>query len=251
MENTKNDVYDIFIQAGQSNAVGSGIGFITEEYIPTEDILYMQPDLKIFIAEPTYWFDSVSGDKVTAHDFSLSFSKEYIKSGRLAEGRKILILRAAVGGTGWLDNRWGMNDDLYLKMMEMIKTALDLNPQNKLVAFLWHQGETDAILNVSYEVHYNNLKTLVDSVRTTYNCPDIPFIAGDFCYEWKTTCLSQTEPVIQAIKDVGIAIGHSAFVETAELHSNRQDTGIEDGIHFSREALHQLGIKYFNAFVKI
>ena len=48
-------------------------------------------------------------------------------------GRKILILRTAVGGTGFRDHRWGMTDDLYLQMMEMIRTALSLNPKNRNV----------------------------------------------------------------------------------------------------------------------
>ena len=71
-----------------------------------------------------------------------------IESGKLKPGRKLLIIRAAIGGTGFSDERWGMTDDLYLRMIEMIKTALELNSKNKLAAFLWHQGETDAILNV-------------------------------------------------------------------------------------------------------
>lgn len=34
--------YDIFIQAGQSNAEGSGLGPVTEEYIPDERICYLE-----------------------------------------------------------------------------------------------------------------------------------------------------------------------------------------------------------------
>ena len=102
-----------------------------------------------------------------------------------SHGRKLLIIRAAIGGTGFLDNRWGMTDDLYLRMIEMIKTALELNPKNKLVAFLWHQGETDAILKVSKQEHFYNLSLLVNSVRSIFNCETLPFIAGDFVSQWK------------------------------------------------------------------
>lgn len=34
-------------------------------------------------------------------DFSLSFAKKYVESGMLKEGRKLLIVRTAVGGTGF------------------------------------------------------------------------------------------------------------------------------------------------------
>ena len=243
LENYKNDLFDIIIQGGQSNSEGCGWGFVTDEYIPNENVLYMTNDFNIAVAEERIW----DGNKI--NDFSLSFSREYIKSGRLEKGRKILILRSAVGGTGWNDKRWGMTDDLYLKMMDMIRIALNLNSGNKLIAFLWHQGENDA--GSAHDVHYNHLKELVESVRTVYNCPNLPFIAGDFVSEWKTKNLTACIPVIQAVKDVCKDIGRASFVETSELHSNNQDTGNGDDIHFSRESLNQLGVKYFEAFAKI
>jgi hypothetical protein len=243
LEIYKNDLFDIIIQGGQSNAEGCGGGPVTDEYVPNENILYMNNDFTISIAEERIW----DGNKI--NDFSLSFAREYIKNGRLANGRKILIIRSAVGGTGWADHRWGMTEDLYLKMMEMTKKALELNPENKLVAFLWHQGETDC--GSPYDTHYNHLKELVESVRMVYKYPNLPFIAGDFVHEWKNKYLSETELTAQAIKDVCNDIGNAAFVETAELHSNNQDTGNGDDIHFSRKALNHLGVKYFEAFIKI
>lgn len=243
MEKYKNDLFDVIIQGGQSNAEGCGAGFAEDEYVPNENILYMNNDLTISIAEERVW----DGNKI--NDFSLSFAREYLRSGKLENGRKILIIRSAVGGTGWSDHRWGMTEDLYLKMMLMIKTALELNEKNKLVAFIWHQGETDA--GSPRDTHYDHLRELVESVRRTYKYPELPFIAGDFVYEWKNANLPATEPVIAAIKDVCKDIGHAAFIETAELHSNNQDTGNGDGIHFSREALNKLGILYFEAFEKI
>ena len=242
-ENYKNELFDIIIQGGQSNAEGCGGGPVKDEYEPCENILYMNSDLTISVAAERIW----DGSKI--NDFSLSFAREYVKSGRLEAGRKILIIRSAVGGTGWADRRWGMTDDLYLKMMEMTKIALDLNPGNRLVAFVWHQGETDC--GSPRDTHYGHLKELVESVRGTYNYPGLPFIAGDFVHEWKNKNLAAAEPVARAIKDVCTDIGRAAFVETSGLHSNNQDRGCGDDIHFSREALNRLGVKYFNAFAKI
>jgi len=243
LENYKNDLFDIFIQGGQSNAEGCGGGFVTDEYVPNENVLYFNNNMTISVAEERIW------DGSKTNDFSLSFSREYIRNGKLKNGRKILIIRSAVGGTGWADHRWGMTEDLYLKMMEMTKTALELNSENRLVAFIWHQGETDC--GSPRDTHYNHLKELVESVRKVYNCPKLPFIAGDFVHEWKNKNLLIAESVSQAIKDVCNDIGFAAFVETSELHSNNQDTGCGDDIHFSREALNLLGIKYFKAFEQI
>ena len=243
LENYKNEIFDVIIQGGQSNAEGCGSGPVRDEYAPREDVLYMNNDLTVSIAEERLW------DGVKINEFALNFSREYIRKGKLKNGRKILILRTAVGGTGWADHRWGMTEDLYLKMMEMIKAAVNLNPENKIVAFLWHQGETDA--GSEYDVHYNHLKELVESVRNTYNYPKLPFIAGDFVNEWKTENLKICEPVIAAVKDVCKNIGYAGFAETSDLHSNNQDTGNSDVIHFSREALNQLGARYFDIFEKI
>ncbi|GHU34828.1 hypothetical protein FACS1894105_02380 [Clostridia bacterium] len=237
-----NQLYDIIIQAGQSNAEGCGIGAAAEEYLPSGDVLYMNSDLSVSTACER---ESAAGK---VNDFSLSFAREYIRGGNLQDGRKILILRSAVGGTGWADKRWGMTDDLYLKMIEMIKTALELNRGNRLAAFLWHQGETDAIAGAARDVHYANLKRLVESVRAMYKIGSLPFIAGDFVQEWKAANLAISEPVITAIKDVVKDVGIAEFVDTTGLKSNNQDSGNGDNIHFSREALNQLGVRYYDAF---
>jgi len=249
MLNYKNEVFDIILQGGQSNSEGCGLGPAINEYQPDENILYMtntdmanieKASFDIAVAEERIW----DGQKV--NEFALSFAKEYQKK-LLKDGRKILIVRTAVGGTGWRDKRWGMKDDLYLNMMRMLKAALELNPENKLKVFIWHQGETDAGTG---REHYNNLSALVKSVRETYNYDNLPFIAGDFVNEWKLKNIQACEPTVQAIRDVCKDLG-GAFVETSDLLSNNQEIGNGDDIHFSRNALDILGRRYFEAFEKI
>ena len=261
----KDEQYDIIVQGGQSNAQGYGFGPVegSNEYAPDDDILYMvnssfdsiidiaspADNLLIEVAKERYWDGTVindcEGEKV--NEFSLSFAKLYQRK-FLSDGRKILILRTAVGGTGWKDNRWGMTDDLYLNMMRMVRTALELNPGNMLKAFLWHQGETDA--GTAREIHYNNLSSMVKSVRDTFGCPGLPFIAGDFVNEWKSKNLDVCEPVIDAIRGVCSGPG-GAFVETQDLKSNNQVRGDGDEIHFSRNSLYILGCRYFEAYVSL
>lgn len=237
--------FDIIIQAGQSNSEGCGLGESTTPFIPNSKILYLNNDFTICMAH-----EVVAGNEIVGN-YSLAYCTKYIESGKLQSRRKLLIIRAAVGGTGFLDNHWGMTDDLYLRMIEMIKTALELNSENKLVAFLWHQGETDAMLNTTKQMYFDNLSMLVKSVRNIFNCESLPFIAGDFVNNWKNDNLEISIPVITAIKDVCGSIGHAKFVETDELQSNAQKINSQDTIHFCREAQDQLGIKYFNAFCDI
>lgn len=237
--------FDIVIQGGQSNAEGSGFGAAAAPFAPCDSIYYLNNDFTICMAQ-----ERVMGNEILG-DFSLSFCTKYMEKGLLLPGRKLLVVRAAVGGTGFLDNRWKTNDDLFIRMMEMIKTALELNPKNKLVAFIWHQGETDACFNASNEVHFDHLSTLVNTVRSTFACESLPFVAGDFVQHWKMENIGICIPVIAAIKEVCQTIGNARFVETGELKSNDQVLKNQDNIHFCRESLYQLGVKYFNAFCDI
>lgn len=242
--------FDIIIQAGQSNAEGYGFGPASCPYEPNDNVLYLNSDLTVMQA-----CEKVRGNEIQSN-FALSFAQEYIKSGRLLEGRKLLILRCAVGGTGFSDKRWGMSDDLYLTMMEMIRTALALNGENRLVAMLWHQGETDAMNKASYDVHYTNLLTLLKSVRATFNAESLPFIAGDFVQDWKNNNIDVCTPVVDAIRAVCRDCGHGGFVESEGLLSNDQalsyyPLGWKDTIHFTRESVYELGIRYFNCFSSI
>jgi len=237
------DIFDIIIQGGQSNSEGCGIGPVKTPYEPRPDILMMESDFKISILKEKVWENNKVGN------FVQTFAEDYISNDGLKDGRKLLVLMAAVGGTGFCDNRWGKTDDLFLKMTEMINTALALNPANRAIAFLWHQGETDTA-NPVQDTHYNNLTTLVKSVRQTAKNENLPFIAGDFVQQWKQQNLTVCTSIITAIKEVCKDIGNAAFVESDGLTSNDEVLGNGDDIHFSREALYKLGHRYYEAFCK-
>lgn len=236
--------FDIIIQAGQSNAKGNGGGNVDNHYAPTNEILHMENDFTIGVAK-----ERVEGNYIFSH-FGLTFAKKYIEEGRLPEGRRVLIIRSAVGGTGFSDHHWGIQDDLYLRMMEMTRTALALNPENRIVAFLWHQGETDAINNVGEAEYYGYLNTLIDSVRNEFG-GDIPVVCGDFVQEWESANVEICAPIITAQRKLVEAIPHAAFVETDGLASNLTYANISgDYIHFCRPAQYELGYRYYDAFIK-
>jgi len=240
------ETFDIIIQGGQSNAEGCGMGAVEFPFEMNPDIYQMDGDFIISKAREVIWGNEVIGN------FVLPFAANYVKDRKLKTGRKLLILLTAVGGTGFFDNRWGKNDDLFLRMTEMIKTALDLNPANRVVAFVWHQGETDTNAP-DRDVHYNNLHYLVSSVRKTAKEESLPFVAGDFVHHWKMNPdnLNRCIPIIKAIKDLCTDIGNAAFTETDGLLSNDEKTGNGDDIHFCREALYEMGNRYYKAFSTI
>lgn len=254
--------FDIIIQAGQSNAEGIGKGDVAKAFQPSARIYSLSADkvgmslpdgMKVVDADEPFHLQRMEerleeGENLA--DFSLSFSALYEKNCLKAD-RTVLVIRAAVGGTGFQKGHWAQDGILYLKMLEMIDYALSLNPENRLVAFLWHQGEHDAFEHNEPERFEQQLKSMIRTVRECYNAPNLPFIAGDFVGEWKNKNLSDCIPIVEKIKKVTEEIGNGAFVETSDLLSNNQAIGNGDDIHFCRAAQYTLGERYFQAFEKM
>ena len=254
--------YDIFIQAGQSNAEGTGGGPVTEEYIPDKRICYLEAPKTTTITDSgldIQYHDvplalTVAAEHGTADDpvgdFSLTFSKAYVDAGLLAPDRKILIIRAAVGGTGFQKKQWGVGDILYLKMLEMIDYALSLNPENQIKGILWHQGEHDAFEGNTGENYHRQLTMLLNSVKARYDLSDLPFICGSFVADWRKKNEESCKPILQALQQVASEM-RGEYVEADDLLSNDGIKGDGDDIHFCRESLHILGRRYFQSYLEI
>ncbi len=263
----KQEKLDIIVLAGQSNSEGYGVGEVTEEYLPDERILWLndcskprfekEGEVDVFrIDYPAELSVTVAEEPIGAAGkvgkLAISFARAYLADGKLQEGRKLLILNAGVGGTGFRDNQWGLGRTLYQRLKDFTRVALGLNGENRLVAFLWHQGECDSFENAAwsaekkYAVHKKNLGEMLADFKQEFSCPNLPFIAGGFCDEWYLKNKEACDGVLQAIQE--ICASHGAFVFTDGLLSNNQKTGNGDDIHFCRESLHILGKAYYDAF---
>lgn len=247
--------YDIILQAGQSNAAGYGHGPAEHPFIPNPSVLYLtqgnpqaaeyepKGELEIAVAaerpDPDHPGDSLG-------DFSLGFAQKYVEAGLLAPDRKLLIIRAAVGATGFLKGYWRIGDPLYQRMLRMTDYALNLNQENRLVGFLWHQGEHEAAFANDSQHYHDQFLAVVEAVRARYG-EKLPFVCGGFCNQWA----QENQPACDQIMDVIRAVAREtggAYVETADLRSNDQKTGDGDTIHFCREDLQELGKRYFVAY---
>ena len=122
----KKEVFDIVIQGGQSNAVGYGLGPVDNEYKTNGNVLYLHDcreryrcetgieivdTLPLYIIMPA--FERPAPNSLVYGDFSLSFANAYISGGLLAEGRRLIIVKTAVGGTSFMNNDWGVQTELY------------------------------------------------------------------------------------------------------------------------------------------
>ena len=262
---------DIIVVAGQSNAQGSGVGDVTKEYEKNERVLRMSDDPSPYYIEkengeiclvkniPEKIEVAVADEPVRNGDqygdLSLTFAENYAKY-VLKPDRKILIINAGVGGAGFSPNGWGLGNELYERLLKMVKEALSYNEQNRIVALLWHQGENDSVRfpawdeDKRYQVHKSNLITMMNDFKKIFGLKDIPFVAGGFCDEWYLANKGPCDAVLHAVKDC-CEVMQGVFVSTTGLLSNNQKIGNGDDIHFCRESLHILGEKYYDAFTKI
>lgn len=263
------DKYDIIILAGQSNAVGCGKGPVENAYVPDPRILWLTDDAKLtYIHEgdllkidkmnpPTKTTVTVAEEEVTdgwiIGKFILPFAARYAEQ-CLEPDRKVLIVHAAVGGTGFARKEWGIDAPLYERLVRLTGEALNMNPENRIVAFLWHQGEHDAFENADwdperrYQFYKTNLTRMLDDYFARFG--KMPFVAAGFCDEWYLENKVACDAVLTVLRECCAAYG-GGFVETAGLQSNHQKVGVDDVIHFCREAQYKLADMYFEKFLEI
>ena len=274
MENNKDQAFDVIVLAGQSNAEGNGIKkdkteFLSDDVYQVIDKNYIGlktlDDGKVII-EMVYPTEIVfekahersDGKGGSLADFSETFAKRYIEDGRLINGRKILIVKTAVGGTGFARNEWGIGSPLYERLRYMLDYALGLNKKNRVVALLWHQGECDAFENAQFsnaerfDFYYKNFVAQTEDFRKKYG-ENIPVIAGEFIDSWaelpenKNNCDVVESALYSATGDMG----NAKTVSSKGLISNDEAFHNGDNVHFCAESLYELGKRYYSAFSEI
>lgn len=230
--------YDVVLIAGQSNAEGYGRGDEQLKYIPHDPIYGYTEHKGVHLA-----CDKRYKRRDVAAAFCLYFGEAYCASGLLQPGRKLLLLNTAVGGTGFTDHRWGEGADLSSRMHRLTREVLSWNPRNRVVAFLWHQGETDAINKLQGKHYAMELKNLVAGTRLAFKLDGVPFIAGNMSPEWMRENPEAYE-IAAHTKALTKELPMSAYVESDGLSGN----AAPDTIHFSRKSCVELGKRYFQKY---
>lgn len=264
------DKCDIIILAGQSNAEGQGRGPVTREYVPDERILMLTDGgnakfvkengkERLEICYPTPVSVSVAEERRVGEHmvgcFALQFAQAYAQK-YLKAGRKVLIVNASVSGTGFHRPEWGVENVLHQRMVSMTKQALSYNPENRVVALLWSQGEHDSFEDADwdaekrYRIHKANLSTTFQDLYSQLGGQKFPIIACGFTDGFYESNTAACDAVLQAIRECVADVG-GGFVETAGLLANKHVVGGGDFIHFSRESLHMLGGRFFEKYEQL
>ena len=151
--------------------------------------------------------------------------------------KPILLVPVAQGGTSFSGDNWNVGDPTYSSAVTRINAAMETHPDNELVAFMWHQGETDAQNNST--THFANITAMYNGLLSeTALTTDTPFIVGKIAAGGAE---SQVAAINADIVSFSSSLTNSAVVET-------QDQTLFDGLHFDAPSLRTIGTRYAEAY---
>lgn len=269
--NPSNQEFDIIILAGQSNAESSGVGDSDTPWVINPNIFMLKGDYDASVEKTEYGNEFMDIKPSTQYRIeqadervyngiklavlALPFALKYFINDLKPE-RKILIIHTAVGGTGFANRHWGKGDVLYNRLVSMTEDALKMNPNNRIVAMLWHQGEHDAFERADLKpeerknLHIKNLNELLDGLTEKFG--EFPFISAGFTKAWYDKYLEQNRAILDAIKEVCSKRKNARFIEnTFDLKNNDDVCGDGDEVHFCRQSIDILGERYYEKFKEI
>lgn len=271
MENKK---FDVIVVAGQSNAEGNGLKKDKFEYLSDRVFQFIDKNniqtrvldngkVVIDMVYPTETVFEKAHERVDIKngpcaDFSEIFANRYIENGMLDDDRNILIVKTAVGGTGFTRKEWGVGNILFARLNYMLDCAIRFSKESRIVAFLWHQGEHDAFENPEqsdrdrYDFYFKSFTEQIKQFRSKYG-KNIPVIAGEFADSWAELSENKhrCDAVESALKDACASLGMAKVVSSEGLFSNDQVFGNGDILHFCGDSVYELGKRYFSAFSEL
>lgn len=155
---------------------------------------------------------------------------------------QLLMVPCGAGGSGWAAsqfpaNSWRTDAAYYSDLIQRIKWAK--NNGYQIDAFLWHQGETDAL---NQTINYKDiLYNFIQSVRDFVDNEELPFVLGEMVPSWVAPDpnLVSYQELLNEVKDeipfTGIASG--------------ENLTLADVIHYDAEAHVELGKRYYDQYL--
>lgn len=170
--------YDVFLVAGQSNTL-NGFQFEAGVDVANANVdTATQTGAVQNATEPLPHVATVSARV----GFALAFARDFYVPNRLVGGRKVLLVPAGLGDTGFTDGRWGVGRDLYNNAVTLTAFILKRYPNAVLRGILWHQGEKDAAVGTSQSAHAVQLDATLNGFRSELG--NVPIVVGGMVPEW-------------------------------------------------------------------
>lgn len=193
------------------------------------------------------WFDD---SRQPYNNFSFHFAKSLVE---LDPSRVVGFIVTSAPGKGIA--HWDTGGDYWQFIRNKVQVALDAQGQGrKIDAVLWHQGETDWLFHgtadpevsgaASTEADYypRKLNELIASFRNESYAGKGIFICGE-------TLRAALNPHLMALNNDGD--NRTACVRGSDLELRPDEAGSPHGVHFSAQALRDLGRRYAERYLQM
>ena len=220
-----------FLLIGQSNMAGRGL---IEEAVPVDTT-----GLKVL--RNGRWqklFRPVNPDRRTSGvNLAESFAEAYARD----HGVEVGLIPCADGGTRI--DQWAPGSLLFDHAVYQARLAMRTS---HLVGILWHQGESDSQLD-RYLTYGKKLEVMLTELQKAIGAEDVPVIIGglgDYLNDYTKNPHLQWPQINEALVSVAEKNPLWGFASAEGLKPNA------DNLHFSSAALHEFGLRYYEAFEK-
>lgn len=214
----------IYILIGQSNMAGRA-PFTDEEAKPIDRCYLLTGDNKWEPAKiPLNIHSNIRKDAKMQ-----KMNPGYMFARTMLEVDKDISIGLVVNAKGGSKiEQWKKGAGFYEKTMERVKEALKTGT---LKGILWHQGESDE----KNENYLNELKILIENLRSDLGAPNLPFVAGEI----------NNVPLINGL----YAKLPSTVPNTAV--ASAQGLKAMDRWHFDADSMRMLGTRYAEAMMQL
>lgn len=241
--------FDVILNIGQSNNVnGSGLD-ATVDY-PMDVIKQLGRfdgyDYMIIPGvEPLHHHTRTTGKK----GYALDFAREYVRHNNLFGSREVCIVPSAWGGTSFTGNRWNPGDDLCQDAIDRVNHVLNNYEGSRLVAILWHQGESD---NGQTQAWYSErLDNMIAYMRSTIKGDNskVPFITGGQVPWWLDNQGGAGAQLIEnALIDTPNRVAYTAFADPRNPYVLSKANDATDALHYDATQQREFGKRYYVAY---
>ncbi len=257
---------NIFIFAGQSNAVGVGAIPSDMDYSTLANVYQYQT--RTNIDETTYGYDAHTISQLASgglyHPMSdttqsvmgifLTFLQDYVKYNKIPRSRRILCVPCAWSATSLSllgPNPFHTVDTgkCYNITVKAVQDCMAINPMSKIQGFLWNQGESDiSAKNMNYQKQYEDM--INGFIRDISGFTDkTPIVNGQVGSLNDDFFLDPTNTIVMK-KFINEIFENMSKNKQNYGFARSYDLNMPDRVHYDVESFKILGRRYHDAYLK-
>jgi len=269
---TKENVVQVVLLAGQSNMAGGGSYDELDSNIKER---IKKVSNRVWVSQsnteqkPLSYYKNKPSEK---YNFTKRFGPELLIGLTLAENypnKEFLLIKEAKGGTAlygaWNPNwsaekskeiekgakkqSWNLCDKHIESIQKNLEILTSKGKKAQIFGMVWMQGENDAILEVSANSYTENLEELISKYRKEFKVKKMPFVAGQINSHYGIE--GGSDLVRKAFLEVENTVKNVTVIETVRDAPYTDFPKHIDNVHYNTEGQVRLGKAFANALIEM